>query len=329
MEEAPRSKNDRLNWWKITLHCANPIANELSQEIIQPHLAAGIEIHSDFELSVYLEGESEVEVLKLLLCPLPRDVSISSATILPLKNWVAESSALHTPLKIGKITVIPVVNEHVKRTPLSDEVFVIPGMGFGTGHHATTASIISILQDDLVIELNPTKVFDLGTGSGILAIVVARLFACTVEATDIDEAALQNANLNLGLNKVEDRVRLSTTPIQEITGTYDLIVANIYAEVLADLWPEITSKCRKGGLLAVSGISADRLPMVTACFSPKLPPSQKGMLDGIEDKCEEWVLLKQEHSGGNFGIPGASYHGEGRGAAVKNPTWVTLLLRRL
>jgi ribosomal protein L11 methyltransferase len=99
------------------------------------------------------------------------------------------------------------------------------------------------------------SVFDLGTGSGILAIAAAHLFQVPVEAIDIEEGAIINAHDNVALNHVEHLVSASTTPMQDIKGSFSLILANLYGEVLVQLADHVTRVAAPGATAIVSGIT--------------------------------------------------------------------------
>jgi ribosomal protein L11 methyltransferase len=99
------------------------------------------------------------------------------------------------------------------------------------------------------------SVFDLGTGSGILAIAAARLFQVPVAAIDIEEGAIINAKDNIALNHVERLVSASTTPMQDIKGSFSLILANLYGEVLVQLADHVTRVAAPGATAIVSGIT--------------------------------------------------------------------------
>jgi ribosomal protein L11 methyltransferase len=109
-----------------------------------------------------------------------------------------------------------------------------------------------------LLETNPSRfcsVLDLGTGSGILAIAAARLLNTQIEAIDNDPLALENARDNLALNGVAGLVQLSTSPLDQLQGAYDLILANVYGEVLSALAPEMTRVAKPGAIAILSGIT--------------------------------------------------------------------------
>ncbi len=177
------------------------------------------------------------------------------------EDWSSSWKQFFHPLKIGERVVIKPSWENYQQ--LNDEVVVEldPGMAFGTGNHHTTSMCIGILED--VIQTGHV-VFDIGTGSGILAIVCAKLGASSVQAVDIDSVAVQVAADNILKNKVEDIVSIKRGDLLSgVTGKADVIIANIIADVIVELITDVSNKLNEHGLLIASGIISDRLTDVS------------------------------------------------------------------
>lgn len=136
---------------------------------------------------------------------------------------------------------------------------IYPGQGFGTGTHATTRLAAIALEEELESEPGPASVLDVGTGSGILAILAARRGAARVLALDIDDEALANARENCAHNQICAQVSLENRPIAQIEEQFTLVVANIIAPVLLQLAPEFTRLLKSGGRLILSGILVDQI----------------------------------------------------------------------
>jgi len=187
------------------------------------------------------------------------------------ETWLHEWKKHFKPIHIGRIVVVP---EWVKYEPEGDEVvFVIdPGTAFGTGQHQTTQLCISALQK---WTLPGDKVLDVGCGSGILSIISLLLKANYVCAIDIDPAGAiaatkRNAELNpvnLNLLKVLSGDLLTDTNVRESVGNgYDVVVANIVADVIIPLAPLVNNLAKKSGLFIASGIISNRLDEVLEAF---------------------------------------------------------------
>jgi len=140
-------------------------------------------------------------------------------------------------------------------TPAPDEMVIEldPGMAFGTGTHPTTALCAAMIETHLK---ERDRFLDVGTGSGILMIAAARLGAARVCGIDRDETAIAVAAANLKLNSIEpQRYELKTANlIDETSGTYDIIAANILTRVILDLIVDIRRVLAPGGIFICSGI---------------------------------------------------------------------------
>ena len=127
---------------------------------------------------------------------------------------------------------------------------------FGDGLHPTTAACLDVLA---VLVSPGTRVLDVGCGSGALSVVAARAGA-VVTAIDVDPVAMDATRRNAEANDVE--VAASTTPLAEVDGTFEVVVANISAQAVIELAGDLRRVCAPGGLLIPSGILADRWPEV-------------------------------------------------------------------
>lgn len=137
-----------------------------------------------------------------------------------------------------------------------------PGMAFGSGLHPSTQLCLRVLEDRLV---PASRVVDVGTGSGILAIAAARLGAVKVFARDSDPVAIGVARGNVRRNGVESIVVVEEASLLEgIGGPVDMIAANLTADIHLDLLPTARHHLTPNGLLAASGIVTDRAPEVRA-----------------------------------------------------------------
>ena len=135
-----------------------------------------------------------------------------------------------------------------------------PGVSFGTGKHETTQLCIRQLRKYMK---DSAKVLDVGCGSGILSIVALKLGAGEVVGTDIDKDCIMSANENLKVNHLENAKTefyvgnlIDDTQLQQTVGNecYDIVVANILADVIIPMAPVIPARLKKGGIFITSGI---------------------------------------------------------------------------
>ncbi|MFH0782708.1 MAG: 50S ribosomal protein L11 methyltransferase [Pseudomonadota bacterium] len=161
-----------------------------------------------------------------------------------------------------------------------------PGMAFGTGHHATTSLSLELLRRTLAAG-SDTQVLDVGTGTGILGMAAILFGAANVLGIDNDPEAVAAASDNVQRNKLADRMQISLTPLGELSGEYQIVVANIVHDVLLHLAEDLTRLTTIGGVLILSGILVgDQVANIQKYFT------EKGfqLLDLEERK--EWAALR-------------------------------------
>ncbi|MCK5683849.1 50S ribosomal protein L11 methyltransferase [bacterium] len=129
------------------------------------------------------------------------------------------------------------------------KIYIVPGMGFGTGEHETTFDSLRTMFD---LKGEFDSFFDVGCGSGILSILASKLGAKKIEGIDIDQDSINNAFENCKLNKADCDLYVGDVFKLKSVYKYDLVVANIYADILTKAWNKITDICSK--YLIVSGI---------------------------------------------------------------------------
>lgn len=170
-------------------------------------------------------------------------------------DWVNTWKQYYKPLHIGRRMVIaPKWEEY---TPADGEIVVRmdPGMAFGSGSHETTRSIIGMLEDDVY---PGASVLDVGTGSGILAICASKLGAGLCRAYDIDPIAVEVAGENAAENGCEIECGVSDLLRGVKDGKYDIICANIVADIIIRMLPDIGRFMHEKTMLFVSGIISER-----------------------------------------------------------------------
>lgn len=138
-----------------------------------------------------------------------------------------------------------------------------PGRAFGSGSHPSTRLVITALEDHLHAG---ARVLDVGAGSGVLSVVACLLGAASAVAVDIDPAALDATRANAVANGVNDRVEASTTPVADVPGQFDLVLANIGARVLRDLARDLTERVADGGTLVLAGLLDAQTDEVVAAY---------------------------------------------------------------
>lgn len=200
------------------------------------------------------------------------------------KDWANEWKQYFHVTHVGESLVIkPSWEEY---TPKEGEhvIKIDPGMAFGTGTHHTTNMCMARLEK--VLPAN-AEVFDVGTGSGILAIAAALLGAKSVKAVDIDAVAVRVARENIADNGLEDKIEVKEGDLLRGTeGQTDVIIANIIADIIIMLLKDIPGKLKDDGIFLASGIISDRRADVEAAAA------EVGMkVDHVDEK-GGWVVMQ-------------------------------------
>ena len=198
-----------------------------------------------------------IETVKARIALLPSfglDIGEGSVSLSNVNesDWANEWKKYYKPTKVGKkIVVKPSWEEYEKQE--GDLIIELdPGMAFGTGTHETTSMCIRELEN----YVDETKtVFDIGCGSGILAIAAAQLGAKEVVAGDLDEVAVKVSKENCEINHVSDKVVVKHGSLFEVVDSKaDVIVANIIADIIKILAKDVSKFLKENGVFISSGI---------------------------------------------------------------------------
>ena len=182
------------------------------------------------------------------------------------EDWANSWKEFYKPFKIGDIVIVPAWEEYEAK---DGEIVVTmdPGMAFGTGTHETTRLIIGLLQKYVKAG---DSLLDVGTGSGILAICGAKLGAETCRAYDIDPMSVRVANENIRESGLEDKITCEQSDllkqVKNIAGGYDIICANIVADIIIRMTPDVAPFMSDKTVLLASGIISERCDDVVSCF---------------------------------------------------------------
>ncbi len=179
-------------------------------------------------------------------------------------DWANEWKQYYHPLRISRfVTVVPDWLDYQPKQANELIIRLDPEMAFGTGSHPTTALMLTMLE---TIIRGGEAMIDVGTGSGILAIAARQLGVSTVLATDVDEIAVANAEANLALNPVDHIQVVANDLLEGINQQADIICANILAEVLFPLIPQLPARLRPAGQILLSGIYYDKEEAIKAAL---------------------------------------------------------------
>lgn len=245
-----------------------PVADTAQSEIVTAFLA-------DFPFESFSEekGVLKAYIPKDRLADCKAEVDeclseqgISGATYVCIEtvNWNALWESKFDPVEVEGRCVIR-APFHKARPDLPLEVVIMPKMSFGTGHHATTWLMTAELTDP-ARDWNGKRGLDMGSGTGVLAIVAVLRGAAHMDAIDIDEWADANCRENIEANGVADRVTSLLGDASLLPGRqYDFVLANINRNILLADMPAYVGTLSDGGELIMSGILEGDIPVISEC----------------------------------------------------------------
>lgn len=175
------------------------------------------------------------------------------------EDWANTWKQYYKPSKVGEKIVVKPIWEEYEEKEGELVVNLDPGMAFGTGTHETTRMCIQALEKYVKEE---STVFDVGCGSGILAIAAAKLGAKLAVGVDLDPVAVESSIENVGYNNLNNIEILHGNLVEVIDGKADIVVANILAEIICILTDDVKRVMKDGGVFITSGIIHDRVDMV-------------------------------------------------------------------
>lgn len=199
-------------------------------------------------------------------------------------DWLEAWKAGFAPQRIGRVVIVPSwLNEPIG--PDEVELRLDPGMAFGTGLHPTTRACLTLLQRAGPMS---SRVLDVGSGSGILALAALRLGADHADCLDTDALAVEATLANAAANGLAGRIdaRLGSLPFAPDEEPYPLVLANLVAVVLVELAGPLAAHTARGGQLVASGIIAERAAEVEGALLAAGFVVEERLDDG------EWVSLR-------------------------------------
>ncbi|NPV72813.1 MAG: 50S ribosomal protein L11 methyltransferase [Pelotomaculum sp.] len=214
---------------------------------------------------------------------LPGPASAVSTRTVSEEDWANAWKKYYKPVRAGRRLVVKPSWEDYRAEEGDLVIEMDPGMAFGSGTHATTCLCLRLLEK--YVRPGGT-VYDVGTGSGVLAVAAARLGAGRVVAVDIDPLACRVAAGNAERNGVAGKVQVvQGNLLEKVEGRADLVVANIIADVIAAFAPEAAGALAPGGVLIASGIIEEKAGLVVCALEAA------GLAVCERDEEGRWVAL--------------------------------------
>lgn len=232
-----------------------------------------VEAHGLWRVEALYAEEPEEAAVRAATAHAAEETGIAVTAIaiesIPDEDWVTRSLEGLEPVRAGRFFVHG--SHDADRVPAgATPLLVDAGQAFGTGHHETTSGCLEYISE-LVTPGRPVNALDIGTGTGVLAIAIAKLARVNVLASDIDPVAVKVTRANARANGVGPFVSAVTARGFDHTALaarapYDLIVANILARPLVSLAPAFRAHLRPGGTLILSGTLCTQEAMVAGAM---------------------------------------------------------------
>ncbi len=233
-----------------------------------------LEATASYRLKAYFENVADAQQLRTELFVRFQSLPDLAATVVVgfsapvrMEDWAENWKQNFSTLRVGSRLIIRPSWEDYQ--PQSDEVVIEidPGMAFGTGTHGTTLLCLEMIAELLAQPSAPQSFLDVGTGSGILALGAAALGCREILANDIDAEACSVARENVAKNGFSDNIRISEQPLENLSGQFELVAANILAEENVRLKNELLQHLSATGWLVLSGILREKEALVREGFA--------------------------------------------------------------
>lgn len=245
-----------MSWIELKLDIPNSALEQISAYLFA-YGCEGINVTDDGIIIYFAthrwSDEVKIGLVKFIRHILPgfsgKNIQIQSITD---HDWNADWKKHFKPVKISASVVIRPPWEDYYKSHGEIVITINPKMAFGTGHHESTKLVI--IEMEKIIK-SGMHVLDVGTGSGILAILAHKLGAESVLGIDNDMEALKNATENLALNEITSGVNIGYAELEQVTPSdYDVVVANININTLLHYAPLFPDHLKQGAKLVLSGV---------------------------------------------------------------------------
>ena len=236
-----------MNYIKITFSAVDGAMSDILIALLSGIEYEGFEEGNDTLIAFIDEGKFNEEELNNIVSL--QGLAYAKEIILPT-NWNAEWEGNFQPVIVKDFCTIR-ADFHTLKVETPYEIIITPKMSFGTGHHATTQLMMTQMKD---MDLQGKKVFDFGTGTGILAILAGMLGATSVLGIDNDEWSYDNALENIGRNLCHD-ITIQRGSLEDVAvDSYDIILANINRHILLQYMNDLYIRLNTDGMILMSGL---------------------------------------------------------------------------
>lgn len=297
MEKQSKSSPASI-WQEVRLRASAPQA-EAAADFLTSLTGHGVQIIDELESSglvtvrAFFETTAELPAQKALLERYAASLAVEadgelvevSFSDLPAEDWAGAWRAYFHPRLVSRRLIVAPPWE--KAFPRDGQIVIIidPGQAFGTGQHQSTQLVLRRIDRLAERGRLPDRVLDVGCGSGILSLAALLFGAKQAVGLDIDPEAVIATRANAKRNGLEQGVSADNTPLDDVTETFPLVLANITARELSDLAHPLAARLSPGGELVVSGILVDQIGQMSRVFA------SQGLKVVEQDSLAEWAAL--------------------------------------
>jgi ribosomal protein L11 methyltransferase len=270
---APRKKRSgRQTLFRLEVRVSADAADEVGAFLVASG-AGGVEEQSSPRTARLFTYSADRRALERLAALATKELTRAGvgvkASVGPAKaglaSWETDWMRHLEPVRVSpSLTLVPTTGGEPEPGP-GRVVRLEPAMAFGFGEHATTRMAAREIER-LASSGKARAVLDVGTGSGVLAVVAAVCGSVRVVGVDLDEVAVKAARKNAALNGVGSRCRFSTSPVSRARGEFDVVVANVDLRTLLDLAAVLVRRVAPGGTLLLTGILAEHARELSAAY---------------------------------------------------------------
>lgn len=235
-----------MNYIQLKINVSNEVLQELVIALLTNINFDGFETNENYILAYIDESDYSEHAVKQILQPLQLTFT---ALVIEKQNWNEVWESNFSPVVVNDFVAIR-ANFHQTIQHVKHEIIITPKMSFGTGHHATTFSVIQLMNE---IDFKNKSVFDFGTGTGILAILAEKLGATEILAVDNDDWCIENSLENIKTNNCKNII-VKKTDTARTQQQFNIVIANINKHIILQNFNNIHHAISENGKVLLSGL---------------------------------------------------------------------------